>query len=374
MFFSGAMKAEINHFAGGSVSLGEWTLLPMQNGVSDASGNTYEPIQYKPSVGGAGNLSFQYEFRYRPHAYSHATLLVDAGIGARAGWTSFLKGRGVNLTDKIENCVDFDTVWPNPNPYPDLTNLFSYFYETSNRQDNYLNVALQIPVMIGMQYYHFYGLAGAKFNVNVFSRARSMGDMSTFGIFDDYIHSHAVPPDYQWRDIPGYQFFENLPKDGTHAPSSIAQWSIDATLELGYRLGDVFDDTGFDVPKRKIEYRIAAFADFGVTNWRKAAVEKGLLLNMPQAYDVTAENCTTDGSNRSMVENVELNDILAIDKDALSGKPVFGDKFVRNLFAGIKFTILFELPKPGQCVICQDSYRSTVKSSRSGRGVKYEEE
>ena len=95
---------------------------------------------------------------------------------------------------------------------------------------------------------------------------------------------------------------------------------------------------------------------------------------MPEGYDVTADNYTLDGSNRSMVEKVQPNDILAVDYNPVLDKPVFGDKFVRYLFVGVKFTILFELPKPGECVICRDSYLPTYKSGRRGRGVKYEEE
>ena len=375
--FCSTMKAEINHFAGGSIGVGEWTLLPMQNGQAvDAAGNPTDPISYKPSVGGAGSLTFQYEFQYRPHAYSPVTLLVDAGIGVKAGWTSFLKGRGLNLSDVIRDCVDYDPIDPSilPAGTPDPTNLFSYYYELNNRQDNYLNIGLQVPLMVGLQYRHFYGLAGVKVNFNLFNRAHTMGDLSTYGIFDDYIHLLAMPEDYQWRNINGYQFFDNMPKDTVFAPSSPNSWSIDATLELGYRLGDVSSETGFDVPKRKTEYRIAAFADFGVTNWRKTANYSKLLLNMPEGYDVTADNYTLDGSNRSMVEKVQPNDILAVDYNPVLDKPVFGDKFVRNLFVGVKFTILFELPKPGECVICRDSYLPTYKSGRRGRGVKYEEE
>ena len=384
VLFCGAVKAEIHHFAGGSIGVGEWSLLPMQEGevlIYPSTDNldaptTVAPMSYKPSIGGAGTLTFQYEFQYKPHAYSPVTLLVDAGIGAKAGWTSFLKGRGRDLTDVLRNCEDFEPLDPSllPPGTPEPTNLFSYYYELKNRQDNYLNVGLQVPLMVGLQYRHFYGLVGAKFNFNLFNRVHTMGDLSTYGIFNDYIHSKAVPEDYQWRNINGYQFFDNMPKDTTFAPTSPNTWSIDATIELGYRLGDVSSETGFDIPKRKIEYRIAAFADFGVTNWRKNANNNQLLLNRPEAYDVTAENYTTDGSNRSMVGNVQPNDIMAVDKDAMTGASLFGTMMVRNLFVGVKFTILFELPKPGECVICRDSYLPTDKSGFSGRGVKYEEE
>jgi hypothetical protein len=72
------------------------------------------------------------------------------------------------------------------------------------------------------------------------------------------------------------------------------------------------------------------------------------------------------GDNRSMVEGIQLTDIMQTS--------TFADKFVHSLMVGIKFTVLFELPKPGQCVICRDSYQSIYKSGGSRKGMKYEEE
>ena len=49
-------------------------------------------------------------------------------------------------------------------------------------------------------------------------------------------------------------------------------------------------------------------------------------------------------------------------------------KAVNNLMIGLKFTILFQLPEPGQCVICRDSYGSSVGKGTVFRGgVHYEE-
>jgi hypothetical protein len=40
----------------------------------------------------------------------------------------------------------------------------------------------------------------------------------------------------------------------------------------------------------------------------------------------------------------------------------------------VKFTILFQMPEPGQCVICRDNYVSSARSYTGGRrGMKYEE-
>jgi hypothetical protein len=74
-----------------------------------------------------------------------------------------------------------------------------------------------------------------------------------------------------------------------------------------------------------------------------------------------------DGKNESMIapNKLILNDIMSTTGFASA---------VKNLMVGLKFTILFQIPEPGQCVICRDAYVSTVGSGRvrSG-GVKYEE-
>ena len=66
----------------------------------------------------------------------------------------------------------------------------------------------------------------------------------------------------------------------------------------------------------------------------------------------------------TMVDNLVMNDIMST-----SG---FANK-VNNLVIGLKFTILFQLPEQGQCVLCKDSYQSLVRNRGGSRGMKYEE-
>ena len=369
LLFSGSLMAEINHFAGISLNAGEWSLLPLQKsganivGTPSPTGNTAAgSVKYKPSLGAAGGLAFQYELQYKAHAYSPASLLFDIGLGAEGGWTSYLES--TNMLDSVTG-VDFDgsPLW--------------YFYDVQNRHDQYINVAVQIPIMIGVQYRHFYGLAGVKVYANTFTKTRSTGELTTFARFDDVTLPEPYTHLSDFRDMPEYQFVTGypIPESGlvtrglvtdptTGKKSFTMDIDIAASLELGYRLGFITDEKGFDIPKRKTEYRIAAFADFGIFDWHKAGNEKAVII--PGGTYNAQEAYSADGSNKSMLEGVVLNDIMQT--------PVFADKIVHNLIAGIKFTILFELPKPGECVICRDSYQSTAKLGGRGRGVKYEEE
>ena len=65
-----------------------------------------------------------------------------------------------------------------------------------------------------------------------------------------------------------------------------------------------------------------------------------------------------------MVDGVVLNDVMSTDGFA---------KAVNNLVVGLKFTILFQLPEPGTCVICRDAYKKSTPRYGGRRGMKYEE-
>ena len=66
-----------------------------------------------------------------------------------------------------------------------------------------------------------------------------------------------------------------------------------------------------------------------------------------------------------MVDGLVLNDVMST-----AG---FASK-VSNLFVGVQFTVLFQLPEEQKCVICNDGYTSSVRSyGGSSRGMQYEE-
>jgi hypothetical protein len=64
-----------------------------------------------------------------------------------------------------------------------------------------------------------------------------------------------------------------------------------------------------------------------------------------------------------MLDGIVMNDIMSVDNFASR---------VNNLMVGLKFTVLFQLPKSGQCVTCRDNYLGTTRS-KSRAGVQHEE-
>lgn len=316
----GTANAKVNHYIGGYAEAGEWSLLPSQS-------------EYKLSFGAGGGLGFLYELQ-AGRVYSPTRFLLDVGIGAQGGWTSFNQTSSAKMPiEGLQRDLNGDE--------------FIYVYEVNDRHDQYVNVAVQVPLMIGVQHKKFYMLAGAKVGASVFTKANTNAMLTTYG---DYVKYD------DFRNMPEYQFFNDVPLE--KSVNASFNLDVDVSFEIGGRIGLVTDAVGYDVPKRKIEYRLAAFADYGILDIHKARDLD--FFKTPDSY-----NADEAYGTRTMVDNLNVNDIMSTSGFA---------KSVNNLLVGLKFTILFQLPEEGKCVICRETRRNrSVRRSSSGRGVKYEE-
>ena len=228
---------------------------------------------------------------------------------------------------------------------------FDYIYELQGRRDKYSNLAVQLPVLFGFQYKRFYMLAGVKVYANMWTQSHSTATLNTYGRYESFD---------EFRNMPKYQFFTDEPVSGGVKTS--LNLDMDLSLEIGARLGGIYYGTGYDVPKRLVEYRLAAFVDYGLLDLHTKGTQQSLIL--PETYDTNPQSENYVYNSRTMVDNLVMNDIMSTDGFASA---------VRNLVVGVKFTVLFQLPEPGQCVICRDGYQGLNFNGGGGRGVKYEE-
>jgi len=209
------------------------------------------------------------------------------------------------------------------------------------------------------------------------AKITTYGDYSPYSTdFEQGVYGH------KWPD---YQFFgEDSNKKLSSAVKTKLNLDVDLSLEIGGRIGGIITDAqGFDVPKDRVEFRLAVFADYGLFDLHKEGSNLALGLKGSGGTVIPFVDPTTGnpniGYNRSdtpfptdpvrnttsMIDNIAMNDIMST-----AG---FASK-VTNLMVGLKFTVLFQLPEPGQCIICRDAYGSSVRSgSVSRRGMKYEE-
>ena len=322
LLISVTSQAKVDNYIGAYAELGEWTLLPAES-------------DFGPSFGVAGGAGFLYELQAGP-TYGQTRFLLDVGVGLQSGMTMFTQN-GNKLVELLgQTDLDGDA--------------FDYVYEVQNRRDQYNSTAVKVPVMIGLQHRKFYMLAGVKLGYHFLTIANTSANVNTFG---RYLNADGVQLFDEFRNMPEYQFFSDYAlKDRTPAKFDV---NLDVSFEIGGRFGVVNDAVGYDVPKRKIEMRLAGFFDYGLRDIHKAGTNDAL--TAPEEY-IAREAY----NKKTMVDNLTVNDIMSTEG--------FASK-VNNLMIGLKFTILFQMPEPGECVICRDAYRNS-SSPRRGR-LKYEE-
>ena len=330
LLLSGAMNAKVTNYVGAYANAGEWTLLP--------SGSSYGP-----SLGVTGGLGFQYELQ-AGRTYSPARFLFDVGVGGGAGLTSYIQSS--SRTEVLKN------------QYGLSGELFDYVYNVNDRRDKYNDVSVQVPLMVGFQYKRFYMLAGMKIYAHVWTKTKSTATIETYGVDKQFI---GDPNNGIFRNMPEYQFFENIHKTG--GVKTTLNLDMDLSIEVGGRIGVINYAVGYDVPKRTIEYRLAAFVDYGLMDLHTKGTKEALIT--PQYYDTNPSSPNYVYKSTSMVDNLVMNDVMST-----SG---FASK-VNNLVIGLKFTVLFQMPEEGKCVICRDSYGTSISGKyRSRGGMKYEE-
>ena len=324
LLICGSVSAKVNHYVGGYAQAAEWSLIPSK---SDYSG----------SLGVAGGLGFQYELQYSRN-YSPWRLLFDAGVGATGGLTAYLQTSSKVVP--LKNQTDLNG-W-----------LFNYVYDIRDRKDSYTNIAVHVPLMLGVQYKRIYALAGIKVYANIFTQTRTKAVVSTYGEYTQIDNLYHLP------DV---QFFEDVNLDNSVKTS--LNLDLDFSMEVGARLGTINYAVGYDVPKRTLEYRIAGFFDIGLVDVHTKGTVQAL--GVPERYDVNPKSPNYVYKTRTMLDNMALNDVMSTNGFA---------SMVRNMMVGVKFTVLFQLPEPGKCVLCRDAYKSSVRTyTGSSRGMKYEE-
>lgn len=340
LLVSGGAKAEIKHYVGAHVNFGEWTLWEQK-------------ALPQNSFGAAGNVGFSYELQVGP-AYGQTHFLLNIGLSAQVGTTAFHVVSPMTYSLKVAKDANNDE--------------FEYTYKISNRSDRYNKLVLQMPVMIGVQHNRFYMLAGVKVGYNPLTTYKTSGTLTTFGKYK------AFPDQY---DDPEQQFYYgdnaiNLDsiKTSSWDVKTIERFCVDATLEIGGRIGEIYSGSGFDVPKRTTEFRLAGFVDFGVTGFTQWSNDNPkALYGYPSEYD----------TEKDMTSGLKIYDLMSA-KDYLpaSERPASeGDGITKaisvghNVMVGLKFTVLFQIPVKGKCVHCHDNYSP---SSWRGRRVHYEEE
>lgn len=198
---------------------------------------------------------------------------------------------------------------------------FTMNVKINDRSDKLSMFDLNVPLMVGGEWSHVYFLMGAKFGLNLAGTAVTSALVSTTGTYDRFSED--------FEGMPNHQFYSN--QELTSQKQTISfRPQVLGTFEVGYRMGAVHNGTGADVPKSKIRYYVAAFAEYGFLNLHKA------------------------GNLGDPVTMTETPDGLQFQVRPVYNAAQYANATFSNWMVGVKFTVAFELPKQKICVICQE--------------------
>lgn len=278
----------LNYYLGPRAGLSEWTLLP-------------ENSKYGPSFGVTGDVGGFYELQVGNQA---TKFLLNVGLDVMGGMTAFTSPKEQYiLKDQLD--VEGDK--------------FDYIYDVNQRRDQYNSVAVGCQLAFGLRHRRFYFLSGISARAHVFTAAQMTAQVSTYGryqgLYDDF------------HNMPKYQFFENWPIRSTAITP--LNMDVSAGFEIGGYIGKSADSTSTTAPKLKVEYRLAGFMEYSLTDVHKRGIKQ--TVETPATYD----NTTSPEGNTSMVDQIRMNDIMTTANFS---------SCTRSFLVGIKFSVLFQLP------------------------------
>ena len=257
LLFSGAAHADVEHYLGVDIYGGEWSIwesrVPKNN----------------LSLGVGGSAGLAYELRSGERR-GDTYFLLHLGVGAQAGMSFF------------------NTRYDAPSDPTTIT--------ITSRSDRYNRLAVQVPVLLGVQHKRFYMLAGMKFGYNAVGTFWSSAVLST--------------NDTTKKDL---------------KMDSINPICIDACLELGLKVGggDNYRSSSM------AEYRLGLLVDFGLTGYNKWH-------SATRAFNPSTGKITMDIMSSGDFVPQEAR-YSTSHPDGIREGQYLG----RNILAGIKFTILF---------------------------------
>lgn len=224
---------------------------------------------------------------------------------------------------------------------------FVYTYDFYKRKDTYSNVTLQVPLMVGGTWNRFYFLVGAKYET--FSLWANWKASAEFNSYGEY--SSVMAP--RLEHMPEHGFFDGEKLQQPAIKTSFMQ-NVLASAELGWWLAPEY----YPFSRRKNvppTWRVSAYVDYGVLN-----AYHNFYYDLP--VKLYSHKAQYEAENPAKMKEVGLGDMLYTHDR---------DKVVHPVEVGIKFTVMFKLPTPVPCVICQETKAKPFKHNHNhGRVTK----
>ena len=258
--------------------------------------------------GGAIGLNLLYELQY-------SGLLVQTGLGVRYQRV---------FTNIADTAIYHEHMWAGSPPRE-----FTLRHQFTERQDMAQQIYVQLPLYAGHYILSPHGigyfLAGVQLNYAMWGNTRQTMLGTTTGLYEQYVGV--------WEQMPNHGFRENVPIERKGDQLKL-QFDLLAHVEMGYEYTSAQSTYKYRYKHRKgemmdIRMRFAGFAEFGMLNICPKTEKVYYGIPDKSVYDFPT---------------YEMEHVFST-KDA--------SKFwLRNLFIGIRCTVLFGFEGKERCILC----------------------
>ena len=272
------------------------------------------PVARVAPGGGSGGFHLLYE-------YQNSGFIIQTGLGVNYQHVT------VGVGDSViyhENMLD---TWSNVQPVE-----FTLKHQFEHRYDASTQVYGQIPFYVG----HYilsplgigYALLGVQANYMAWGgRTRMTAIGTTSGLYERYIGV--------WEEMDNHGFRKEVPLERTGEPLKL-KLDLLAHAEMGYEFSTFRSASNYKTrPGDRFDcrIRIGAFVDFGILNICPKTNKTVYDLPMSTIYDFPT---------------YQMDHIFST-ADAKRF-------WVRNLYTGLRVTVLFGFPEKEHCILC-DTWR-----------------
>ncbi|MBQ9297132.1 MAG: hypothetical protein IJ204_08070 [Paludibacteraceae bacterium] len=196
--------------------------------------------------------------------------------------------------------------------------LFNMHVHVDEAKDMAHMINLNIPLLVGGEWNRFYFMVGPKISLNMYGATSSKAQVTTYGEYERYYDD--------FYDMTNHQFISGQ-RMSSEALRLTWNFNILAHMEIGGRIGHMYKHKQFRTNPDKTRMYLAAYVDFGV---------------------LSVYSCK---EGKPVFDYRETDRGLQFYSQPLMISTLAEGAVFRNLNAGIKFTVAFELPKRGKSYI-----------------------
>lgn len=264
--------------------------------------------------GGSIGLHLLYEYQY-------SGLLVQTGLGVvYQNCTNAISDTSIyheHMHDKWQGVDDVE---------------FRLRHDFYDRRDQSQNLYGQVPIYVGGYIIGGWGvgyyLAGLKFNYAFWGNTRVNLTGSTSGQYERYVG--------EWVEMDNHGFRKDVPIERSGSRLNM-KFDVLLHAEMGYEWSSYRGNNYYrnsSLGQLDARYRIGGYIDFGVLN---------VCPNSDKPFYETPMETIYDFPTYRMYHAFAT-------KDAQSA-------WMRNIFVGVRLTVLFGLPAQQKCILCDTKHK-----------------